>query len=94
MNGSVSVKFSYSVNSYFANIFATMQVETLKATSAGKAVSYKIAYGLPTHVMKEWGLYVSTPRCGINTLFSIIMFQKSLVKRIALQQVFAIFYSL
>lgn len=70
-----------------------MQVETLKATSAGKAVSYKIAYGLPTHVMKEWGLYVSTPRYGTHTLLKCITSQKSLVKLITMLQMFATFQS-
>ena len=40
------------------------QVETLKATTGGKPITYKIAYGLPVEVMLEWGLYISKPRCG------------------------------
>ena len=39
------------------------QVETLKATTGGKPITYKIAYGLPVEVMLEWGLYISKPRC-------------------------------
>ena len=40
------------------------QVETLKATTGGKPITYKIAYGLPVEVMLEWGLYISKPRCA------------------------------
>ena len=40
----------------------TAQVETLKATTGGKPITYKIAYGLPIEVMLEWGLYISKPR--------------------------------
>ena len=45
-----------------------MQVETLKATTGGKPITYKIAYGLPVTVMLEWGLYISKPRCAEQSL--------------------------
>ncbi len=41
-----------------------VQVETLKATTGGKPITYKIAYDLPVTVMREWGLYISKPRCA------------------------------
>jgi len=46
------------------SLLPCLQVETLKATTGGKPITYKIAYGLPVEVMLEWGLYISKPRCG------------------------------
>ena len=36
-----------------------MQLESLKATTDTKEVSFKIAYGLPLTEMLRWGLYIS-----------------------------------
>ena len=38
---------------------AVMQLESLKATTDTKEVSFKIAYGLPLSEMLRWGLYIS-----------------------------------
>jgi hypothetical protein len=38
------------------------KVETLRAATQAKEISYKIAYGLPLDIALEWGLYVSRPR--------------------------------
>lgn len=38
------------------------QVESIKATTEAKEVTFKIAYGLPLDEMRRWGLYVSYPR--------------------------------
>ncbi|CAK0783480.1 hypothetical protein CVIRNUC_006679 [Coccomyxa viridis] len=37
-------------------------LESLKATTDTKEVSFKIAYGLPLAEMLRWGLYISEPR--------------------------------
>ena len=36
-----------------------VQLESLKATTDTKEVSFKIAYGLPLAEMLRWGLYIS-----------------------------------
>ena len=38
---------------------SVMQLESLKATTDTKEVSFKIAYGLPLSEMLRWGLYIS-----------------------------------
>ena len=38
------------------------QLESLKATTDGKEVTFKISYGLPLEEMLRWGLFVSQPR--------------------------------
>ena len=51
-------------------VLPAVQVETLKATTGGKPITYKIAYGLPVEVMLEWGLYISKPRCALLRIHS------------------------
>lgn len=41
-----------------------MQVELLKAASQKKEVPFKVAYGLTLTGMRQWGLYISEPRCA------------------------------
>ena len=42
-----------------------VQLESLKATTDTKEVSFKIAYGLPLAEMLRWGLYISGAVCFI-----------------------------
>ena len=42
-----------------------VQLESLKATTDTKEVSFKIAYGLPLAEMLRWGLYISGAFCFI-----------------------------
>ena len=48
-----------------------VQLESLKATTDTKEVSFKIAYGLPLSEMLRWGLYISGAACfAAHTLAS------------------------
>jgi hypothetical protein len=43
--------------------FQCLQMELLKAASQTKEVPFKVAYGLTLTGMRQWGLYISEPRC-------------------------------
>ena len=38
-------------------------MELLRAASQTKEVPFKVAYGLSLTGMRQWGLYISEPRC-------------------------------
>lgn len=41
---------------------SVMQLDSLRATTETKEITYRIAYGLKLTDMHRWGLYVSHPR--------------------------------
>ena len=50
-----------------------VQLESLKATTDTKEVSFKIAYGLPLAEMLRWGLYISGALCFIPAVDTPVM---------------------
>ena len=44
------------------NLSGVMQLDSLRATTETKEITYRIAYGLRLTDMHRWGLYVSNPR--------------------------------
>jgi len=51
-----------------------VQLESLKATTDTKEVSFKIAYGLPLSEMLRWGLYISGAACFAAHTFAYYSF--------------------
>ena len=47
-----------------SSILDCAQMELLKAASQTKEVPFKVAYGLTLTGMRQWGLYISEPRCA------------------------------
>ena len=45
-------------------------MELLKAASQTKEVPFKVAYGLTLTGMRQWGLYISEPRCALEPPFT------------------------
>ncbi len=41
---------------------AGVQLESLRAATDAKEITFKVAYGLPLSEQQRWGLYVSEPR--------------------------------
>jgi hypothetical protein len=39
-----------------------VQLESLRAATDAKEITFKVAYGLPLSEQQRWGLYVSEPR--------------------------------
>ena len=52
---------------------AWVQLESLKATTDTKEVSFKIAYGLPLAEMLRWGLYISGAVCVSSAVMTPVM---------------------
>ena len=55
---------TYKYKSFPPTDTPLMQVELLKAASQRKEVPFKVAYGLTLTGMRQWGLYISEPRCA------------------------------
>lgn len=47
---------------YFSHFCPLLQLDSLRATTETKEITYRIAYGLKLADMHKWGLYVSHPR--------------------------------
>ena len=65
--GNTTAGCPYTLNSgdpIFTNQvwLAVVQLDSLRATTETKEITYRIAYGLKLTDMRRWGLYVSHPR--------------------------------
>lgn len=52
----------YSCTKTVGDTWRGAQLESLRAATDAKEITFKVAYGLPLSEQQRWGLYVSTPR--------------------------------